>query len=230
MMTGTEVDLRLSELQAVVLAVGEQAHATLGRAVEALVRRDTAAASAVIAGDDVIEGQCAAVTTLSAQAIALPQLSIGELRTVLVALALVESVERITRHARDIAHVAATRSVMCGDPLMRPLSHLATLVQAQVQEAIGAYRSHDAAWARDTRRRHREVEDVYVHLVQALRRQGGGDDERALLRVAHHLARISEHVLAMCERVIAIGRDEHAEAIADGDGRAVVEPPVVMPC
>jgi phosphate uptake regulator len=123
MMTGTEVELRMSELHAVVLAVGEQAHATLGRAVEALVRRDTAAASAVIAGDDVIEGQCAAV-----------------------------------------------------------------------------------------------------------RRQGGGDDERALLRVAHHLARISEHVLAMCERVIAIGRDEYAEAIADGDGRAVVEPPVVMPC
>ena len=67
-MSRLELDRQLEELRTAVLQMGEGVVASINQAMEALTHQDHRALDAVIAGDDTIDRECAAIEELSARA------------------------------------------------------------------------------------------------------------------------------------------------------------------
>lgn len=146
-MIRTELDRQLGDLRASVLLMGEGVVAATSRAMEALARQDQEAAGAVIAGDDRIDEECAAIEAMSARLITLQQPAIRDLRAVLAALAIAEELERIGDHAEGIARLVQRLPGAPEATTMLALTSLGALARVQLQSALDTYRTCDAARA-----------------------------------------------------------------------------------
>jgi phosphate transport system protein len=208
-MARLELDRRLDELRATVLLMGENADRAIGQAVEALGRGDLVAAQQVIAGDDVLDQQCAAIEQMSAHLITLQQPALRDLRCVLAALSISEDLERIGDYAEGIAQLVLRLPDLPRVETMLALNGVAALARVQLQGALDAYRSCDAAragavWSGDT-----AVDTLYSRFVQSLMGAMSRDQEMVttdtyLLWVAHNLERIADRATNICERVVFI--------------------------
>jgi phosphate transport system protein len=212
-MARVELDRRLSELRATVLLMGENADRAIGQAVEALARGDLAKAQEVIAGDDVLDRQCAAIEQMSAHLITLQQPAIRDLRCVLAALAISEDLERIGDYAEGIAQLVLRMPDLPGAETMLALSGVAALARVQLQGALDAYRSCDAARAGAVWNGDHAVDTLYSRFVQSLMGAMSRDQETVttdtyLLWVAHNLERIADRATNICERVVFIATGE----------------------
>lgn len=204
-----ELDRRLGELRATVMLMGENADRAVGCAVEALARGDGAAAQEVIAGDDVIDRQRAAIEQMSAHLITLQQPAIRDLRCVLAALAISEDLERIGDYAEGIAQLVMRMPDRPSAETMLALNGVAALARVQLQGALDAYRSCDATRASAVWRGDNAVDALHSRFVKSLIVAMSQDQEMVttdtyLLWVAHNLERIADRATNICERVVFI--------------------------
>jgi phosphate transport system protein len=208
-MSRIELDRQLEQLRTAVLQMGESVVGAIGQAIEALTQRDHRAVDAVIAGDDTIDRECAAIEELSARVITLHQPAVRDLRAVLAALIIAEELERIGDHAEGIAQLTTRLIQPPDDQEVRTLTNLAALARVQLQGALDAYRASDAARAREVWAGDDAIDSLNGQFVQALLSRMRSDQDKVvndtyLLWVAHNLERIADRATNICERVVYI--------------------------
>jgi phosphate transport system protein len=220
-----------AELEAVrnsVMAMGGLVEEQLGRAVEALVRGDSALGERVAGADHQVNRYEVSIDEDCSRIIARRQPTAGDLRLILAVVKTITDLERIGDEAVKIGHLAAR---LAGEE--RPtdsyqgIRHLAELVSAMVHRALDAFARMDTSEAMRVLRQDEVVDSEY----DAVSRQGITlmmEDPRTIRRVldmlwaARALERIGDHAKNICEYVVFMvrGKDIRHVNLEDAEREA----------
>ena len=219
-------DDELKKLATLIVQMGGMAESQLASAVDAVVKRDSDLAHAVIQGDakiDVLRNQ---VDDFAIELLARRQPMANDLRTIVSALRISSEIERIGDYAKNIAKRSL---VLNQSPLVRPVHatpRMALLVQAMIKDTLDAYVTQDvpkadAVWARDE-----EVDELYNSLFRELLTYMM-EDPRAitpcthLLFIAKNIERIGDHTTNVAELIhYAVKGEMITEERPKGDSTA----------
>jgi len=214
----------IEALKAQLLQMGGRAESIIGKAIEALRRRDPALARQVIDDDRAIdrleidiEGQCVAL-------LALQQPLATDLRFITAALKISNDLERVGDHGVNIAGSAIR---LAAEPELKPLvdiPRMATLAAGMLREALDAFVRRDAERARKLVRRDDEVDNLNRQLFRELV-SFMIEDPRSITRamelvlVARNLERVADLATNVAEEVVFIAEariiKHHAEETAE---------------
>jgi phosphate transport system protein len=199
-------DEELKKLSTLIVQMGGQAESQLAAAVEAVVKRDSELANAVVLNDakiDVLRNQ---VDDFAIELLARRQPMAADLRVVVSALRISSEIERIGDYAKNVAKRAVALNQA---PLVRPvhaIPRMAALVQALIKDVLDAYITADAAkadavWARDE-----EVDELYTSLFRELLTYMMEDPRSItssthLLFIAKNIERIGDHATNIAELI-----------------------------
>ena len=208
-----------SEIQQVkdeVLLLGSMVeHAIMG-SVEALKKRDLAAAEKIIADDKEINKKRFAIENQLMILIATQQPMAHDLRLLASTMEINSELERMGDYAKGIANI----NIRMGDqPLLKPLIDIPRMAQIDVSmlhRALTAFVNEDVEVARAIPIEDDEVDALYNQVYHELMMfviQDPKSIERAnwLLWVAHNLERVADRVTNICERTVFIVTGEMAE-------------------
>lgn len=198
---------QLDELESDILKMGTMVEEAIGRAVRSLVERDTAAAEAVIQGDDLIDQLEMEIEKRCLTLLALQQPMASDLRLIGTALKIVTDLERMADHAVNIAKVTIE---LDGQPLIKPLidiPRMAEKAEEMTRQALTAFVRRDVELAR----RMIEGDDLVDHLYNQIFRElllimiedpSTIQQATSLLFVAQYLERIADHATNLGEWII----------------------------
>jgi phosphate transport system protein len=206
-------DEELDTLRATISEMGGLAEAAIRESMEALVRRDIAAATAVVERDRRIDALEAQVERQAVQIIALRAPMADDLRDVVAALKIAGVVERIGDYAKNIAKRVASVE----DSKIRPLSllpEMARIAGEMVHNVLDAFAQRDAAKAVAVCERDGAVDDFYNSIFRALLTHMMENPHNItpathLLFVAKNLERIGDHATNVAEMVYFAATGEH---------------------
>jgi phosphate transport system protein len=201
------LDDELDALRDRVLLLGGEAEAAVQRAVHSLAARDTAAARAVIEGDDRIDRLEVEIDRLCVEVLALRQPAARDLRFVIAVAKITPVLERIADHACNIARAAIDLN---DEPQLKPyvdLPRMADSAMRQLRAALDAFTHGDGAGARRLIAGDDEIDEMYdrtFHELIGLMASDPTTTTRAarLLFVAKHLERIGDYVTDICEQTV----------------------------
>ena len=198
-------DEDLDQLRASIAEMGGLAEAAIRDSIQALVRRDTEAAAAIIARDERIDELEADVERAVVNVIALRAPMADDLREVIAALKIAGAVERIGDYARNIAKRAGRLDGSKIEPLSL-LPEMGRIVGEMVKNVLDAFAARDAQKALEVCERDRAVDDFYNSIFRALltfMMEDSGNITAAthLLFVAKNLERIGDHTTNIAEMV-----------------------------
>lgn len=198
---------KLREIQDDVLAMGSMVDKALSRAMEALKKRDVAAANQIILNDLKINEKRFNIEERCIQLIATQQPMASDLRNIICVLNVVTELERIGDHAEGIGKIV----VMIGDePPLKPLIDLPRMADKTVgmlRRSLDAFINHDADAAREIIAEDDAVDSLYEQVFHDLL-IFMAEDPRTITRatrllwVAHNLERSADRVTNICERVV----------------------------
>lgn len=220
--TLTVFDDDLDQLRAAVSEMGGRAEAAIGDAVGALVQGDGERARRVVAGDARIDALGFEIERDAVRMIALRNPLADDLREVLAALKISNSVARMGDCAKNIAYrVPILRDARRLEQLKLVLA-LEEAVLAQVKAALDAFAARSAQAALEVRAGDDLVDDLYACAFRELVRHmtahpqdiGAGTH---ILFVAQKLERIGDHAAGIAEivRFAATGEPVPAAAAPD---------------
>jgi phosphate transport system protein len=200
-------DDELNHLQNLIAEMGGLAEMQLARAVSALVKYDTEAASDIVEKDVRIDSLEADIDTFAVRLIAKRQPMATDLRTIITGLKIAANLERIGDYAKNIAKRTVTISAAPG--LRGPIStiaRMAALVQDMIKSALDAYIARDADKADDVCKRDQEVDQIHSGLFRELLTYMMEDPRYItpcthLLFIAKNMERIGDHVTNVAEQV-----------------------------
>ena len=213
-------DEELDQLRATICEMGGLAEAAIREAMEALVRRDHAAAAAVVERDKKIDALEIEVERKAVQIIALRAPMADDLRDIIAALKIAGVVERIGDYAKNIAKRVPTIE----DSKIRPLSllpEMARIAGEMVQTVLDAFAARDAKKAEQVCERDAAVDDFYNSIFRALLTHMMENPHNItpathLLFVAKNLERIGDHATNVAEMVYFAATGEHLGDRAKG--------------
>ena len=213
-------DEELDQLRATICEMGGLAEAAIRESMEALVRRDTEAAKAVVERDRRIDALEAEVERRAVQIIALRAPMADDLRDVVAALKIAGVVERIGDYAKNIAKRVASVE----DSKIRPLSllpEMARIAGEMVQNVLDAFAARDPEKAAQVCERDAAVDDFYNSIFRALLTHMMENPHNItpathLLFVAKNLERIGDHATNVAEMVYFAATGEHLADRAKG--------------
>lgn len=198
---------QLASLATAVQRMGGLVEQAIGKAVEALVKRDADLAAEVIREDEAIDQLELDIDQLAMETLARYQLAARDLRFVTTAQKIVPDLERIADHAVNIAQRAIELNA---EPPLKPLVDIpmmARRAQEMVRGALDAFINRDAAAARaviamddDLDRR---MEQVFRVLLSYML-----EDQRTITRsirltfLAKTFERIGDQATNICEMVV----------------------------
>src|SRR5687768_15960918 len=137
-------DQELDLLRATICEMGGLAEAAIRESIQALVRRDAAAAAAVVENDKKIDALEAEAERRAVQLIALRAPMAGDLRDVVAALKIAAVVERIGDYAKNIAkRVPLIENAGKIEPLSL-LPEMARISTSMVHDVLDAFVTRDA--------------------------------------------------------------------------------------
>jgi phosphate transport system protein len=199
-------DDELTRLTGEIVDMGERAVAQLAAAMDALHRRDSAAARQVVENDDTLDEQERRISQDVLRLLALRQPMARDLREVLAALRIASDIERIGDYAENVARRSMSLNLAAPVPLAAGLSALAELATGMVREVLRAYGDRDAESAREVWKRDDRLDSQYTRLFRELL-TCMTDDPRSitacthLLFIAKNIERIGDHVTNIAEEV-----------------------------
>ncbi len=200
-------DLQLQRLQDHLLLLSSMVDKAISRSVEALKRRDHAAAEKVIRDDQAINQKRFEIEERALILIATQQPMAGDLRIIAAVIHIITDLERMADHAAGIAKI----NLLHGDqPLLKPLidiPRMADKCRDMLRRSMDAFLARDAEAARRIAAEDDEVDQLYDQVYHELVMFMVSDPrtiERAtwLLWAAHNLERIADRVTNICERVV----------------------------
>ncbi len=213
--TSREFDRELRQLRDKLLAMGGRAEEQIGRAVQALVKRDEALADQVIADDQAIDQAEIGIDELAFLILARRQPVASDLRFVMLALKVVTDLERIGDLAVNIAKRVRDLSRFAPSPMQDRIELLATRVLGALQMALDAFVHADAERAEKVIEGDRDIDALNMHVIADVISGGETSDVHAVARalalssVSRYLERIGDHATNIAEMVIYFvrGRD-----------------------
>ncbi len=197
-------DDELGQLRAMVSEMGGLAEAQILAAIDALTRRDTEAATKVVAQDAAIDTLEADVEKLAVRIIALRAPMADDLREIIAALKISSVLERIGDYAKN---VAKRTSVLAEAGSIRPISilpEMAKIVAEMVKNALDAFIDRDADLAVAVCQRDQVVDDYYTSIFRALLTY--------MMENPHHIT-ASAHLLFIAKNLERMG--DHATNVAE---------------
>jgi len=213
--TSREFDRELRTLRDKLLAMGGRAEEQIGRAVQALVKRDETLAAAVIADDQAIDEAEIGIDELAFLILARRQPVASDLRFVMLALKVVTDLERIGDLAVNIAKRVRDLARFPVSPMQDRIELLATRVLGALQLALDAFVHGDAERAEKVIEGDRDIDALNMHVIADVISGGDAEDVHAVARalalssVSRYLERIGDHSTNIAEMVIYFvrGRD-----------------------
>lgn len=215
-MTRKYYDEQLDALHAELINMGQMISGAIGKAVAALLSRDTASAREVIAYDEEVDRQERVVETMCYKLLLSQQPVAGDLRRVSSALKIITDMERIGDHAADISELTLMLDVL---PRMSNahLREMAAQTTEMLLHSLEAYVEQDMDKAHAVIAQDDAVDALFVavkrDLVEAIRVDPqAGEAAADLLMAAKYFERIGDHATNIAEWAIFAHTGHHAQA------------------
>ena len=196
-------------------------HAIMG-SVEALKKRDLAAAEKIIAEDKEINKKRFAIENQLMILIATQQPMAHDLRLLASTMEIISELERMGDYAKGIANINLR---MGEEALLKPLIDIPRMAQigtSMLHRSLSAFINEDVEVAKSIPVEDDEVDALYNQIYRELMLiiiQDPKSIERAnwLLWVAHNLERVADRVTNICERTIFIATGSFDEIKSSDD-------------
>jgi phosphate transport system protein len=225
-------DLELKRLRGLVTQMGGTVESQVALAAEAIVHRDSAAATRAVEEDPKVDALEREIEQFVIRLLALRQPMANDLREIVATLKITGDLERIGDYAAN----AAKRSIVLAEftvpyPLAG-LAHMVQLVQEQLKLIIDALGEGDADKAMQVWRSDQVVDDIYNTIFRELITYMMEDPRNItpcthLLFIAKNLERIGDHTTNVAENLYyAVKGETLPESRPKGDtsAYAVVRP------
>lgn len=226
-------DNDLENLRRSIAEMGGVAEKMLSEATEALVRRDTTLAQAVIAADKRLDTLQRDIEERSVLLIARRQPLAIDLRETISGIRVAGDLERIGDLAKNIAkRVVAISDQAQPQKIVLGVQHMSDLVQEQLKDVLDAYASRDTTAAHDVWERDGAIDALYNSLFRELLTYMMEDPRNIsfcthLLFCAKNVERIGDHTTNVAETIqyLATGEAPTAERPKnDASNYATVQP------
>ncbi|SFL49964.1 phosphate signaling complex protein PhoU [Methylorubrum salsuginis] len=200
-------DNDLENLRRSIAEMGGVAEKMLAEATEALVRRDTTLAQAVIVADKRLDVLQREIEERSVLLIARRQPLAIDLRETISGIRVAGDLERIGDLAKNIAkRVVAISDQAQPQKIVLGVQHMSDLVQEQLKDVLDAYASRDTAAAHDVWERDGAIDALYNSLFRELLTYMMEDPRNIsfcthLLFCAKNVERIGDHTTNVAETI-----------------------------
>jgi phosphate transport system protein len=175
-------------------------------AAEAIMRRDSAAATKVVEGDPKVDALERDIEQFVIRLLALRQPMASDLRLIVVALKIAGDLERIGDYAANVAKRSIVLAQFALPYSLAGLAHMAHLVQGQLKSIIDALGASDSNKAVEVWRSDQVVDDIYNAIFRELITYMMEDPRNItpcthLLFIVKNLERIGDHATNIAETV-----------------------------
>ena len=200
-------DTDLENLRRTIAEMGGVAEKLLADATEALVRRDTTLAQAVIVADKRLDVLQREVEERSVLLIAQRQPLAIDLRETISGIRVSGDLERIGDLAKNIAkRVVAISDQAQPQKIVLGVQHMSDLVQEQLKDVLDAYASRDVTAAHEVWERDSAIDALYNSLFRELLTYMMEDPRNIsfcthLLFCAKNVERIGDHTTNIAETI-----------------------------
>lgn len=206
----------LTNLQNDLLVLGSLVEQAVRESVEALKRRDQAAARRIYARDRLINEKRYEIESNCLALIATQQPMARDLRLLAAILEIITELERIGDYAKGICRINLR---LGSEPLVKPLidiPRMADLGLDMLHRALTAFIERDAQTARSIPLEDDEIDGLYNQVYRDLldimiANPGVIDRANYLLWAAHNLERLADRVTNICERIVFVVTGEMME-------------------
>jgi phosphate transport system protein len=203
-------DRDLEALQATIIKMGGLVEDAILNGADALLARDTEKAEQVRKGDEAVDALEELVNEEAVRLMALRQPVSSDLRLVVSAIKIAQSLERVGDYAKNIAKrtsvLAEMRAINGGDATLR---RMAREVQGMLKDTLDSFVRRDTALARDVVARDQDVDQMYNALFREFLTFMMEDPRHItacmhLHFIAKNLERMGDLVTNMAEQVIYV--------------------------
>ncbi|MEM7239712.1 MAG: phosphate signaling complex protein PhoU [Pseudomonadota bacterium] len=220
----TSFDDELKEISARISEMGGLAEEQLGRALEAVSKRDSQMASEVIVNDLRIDAMEVKLEEMTIQTLALRQPMASDLREIVAALKIASALERIGDLGKNIAKRARYLNESQPLKISSSIVRMGKQTQTLVAEVLDAYTAKDTDLAVSVWNRDIEIDEMYNSIFRELITYMMEDSRTIglcsqLLFVAKNLERIGDHATFIAEMIYFV-----AEGQPLGDDRPKGDP------
>lgn len=208
---------QLEALSSTVAQMGGFCEAQLADAIDAISKRDTAAAESAISADQRVDLLQSEIETLALKLLALRQPMAVDLRETLGAIKCASELERIGDMSKNIAKRAI---VLNREPPLRVTQGLARMARqalSQLKMVLDAYSDRDPAAAQTVWHQDGEIDEIYNSLFRELLTYMMEDPRTIglcthLLFVAKNLERIGDHATNIAEVIYHMVTGGHLDS------------------
>ncbi len=205
---------QLETLSVLVAQMGGLAEAQLASAIEAIARRDSAAAERAVGGDARIDEMQAEIEERAQKLLALRQPMAVDLRETLAAIKAAAELERIGDLAKNIAKRALVLNREPPLRLTQSLARMGKAAQNQLKQVLDSFSSRNADEAEAVWNRDGEIDEIYNSLFRELLTYMMEDPRTIglcthLLFIAKNIERSGDHCTNIAEIVYHMVRADH---------------------
>ncbi len=200
-----------------VLVLGSMVEQAVLDALDALKRRDVAAARRIYEADLQINEKRYSIESGCITLIATQQPMARDVRFLAAILEIITELERIGDYAKGICKITQLVSEETIDPVqIYTLQQMANYGLDMLRRALDAFVTGDANTARAIPAEDSKVDELYNQMYRKLMEQMAADHttiDRAnhIMWAAHNLERLSDRVTNICERIIYVATGEMKE-------------------
>ena len=205
---------QLDALSALVAQMGGLTEAQFAAAMEAIARRDSAAAERAVGGDARIDEIQQEIEERALKLLALRQPMAVDLRETLAAVKTAAELERIGDLAKNIAKRAIVLNREPPIRLTQSLARMGRQVLSQLKMVLDSYSHRDAEGAEAVWKRDGEIDEIYNSLFRELLTYMMEDPRTIglcahLLFVAKNIERAGDHATNVAETVYHMVSGNH---------------------
>ena len=223
---------QLETLSALVAQMGGLTEAQFASAIEAISRRDSAAAERAVGGDARIDEMQVEIEERALKLLALRQPMAVDLRETLAAIKTAGELERIGDLAKNIAKRALVLNREPPIRLTQSLARMGKAAQNQLKQVLDAFSNRNAEEAETVWNRDGEIDEIYNSLFRELLTYMMEDPRNItsathLLFMAKNVERIGDHATNIAETIYFLVKGERLnETRPKGDRSSIA---VVVP-
>lgn len=218
--TDREYESQLARLRERVLLMGATVEHLLESAMDALERQDVELAQRTIDSDDRVDKLEVEIDGLCLKLLALRQPVASDLRFITMALKVVTDLERSGDLAVNLCERVIELSDTVHSSIFVSISHMGSLAQAMLRDALDAFVNRDALKAQSVMERDNAVDAQYEQLfpeLGALVRANPESVETAtrLQSIGKYVERIADHATNISEMVVFMVRGQDVRHRSD---------------